>query len=131
MEGIEEGGAHEVLGPNHACGLDQQPAAQTGEAKTGEQGSKNEEGFKPRAKTEVVIPISDNDDIHDIGRTGGDVGHHVNQDMLLDVERPWVEGEFATAENAGEDPGAGGEDKGECLAERVCDEKDERRREPG
>jgi len=131
VEGIEERRAHEVLGPDHARGLDQNPTAQAGEAKAGERGGKHEEGFKPRAKTEAVIPIGDNDGIHDIGRKGGDVGHHVNQDMLLDVEGPWVEGEFATTENAGRDPGAGGEDKGECLAERISDEKDDRGREPG
>jgi len=131
VEGIEEGGGHEVLRPDHARGLNKKPTAQTGEAKAGEQGGKDEEGFKPWAKTEAVISISDNNDLHDRGRKGGDVGHHVNEDMLLDVERPRVEGEFATTEMAGEDPGASGEDKGECLAKRVCDEKDERGHERG
>ena len=131
MEGIEEGATHEVLGPDHARRLDQKPAAETRETKAGEHGGEDEHHLEHWAKTEAVILIGDNDDIHDIGWDGADVGHHVDEDMLLDIKGPWVEAEFSTAENTGEDPGANGEDEGECLAERVCDEEDDGRHEIG
>ena len=131
MECIEEGAIHEVLGPDHARRLDQKRAAETCEAKASESGGEDEEDFKHRAETDAVILISDNDDMHDIGWGGADVGHHVDENMLLDVKGPWVQADFATAENGGEDPGADGEDEGKCLAERVCDEEDEERRDIG
>ena len=59
----------------------------------------------------------------------GDVGHHVDQYMLLDIERARVEGEFPTAENLGQHPGAGGEDRRECLSQWVCDGEYDVRRE--
>ncbi len=131
MEGIEEGATHEVLGPDHARRLDQKRAAKTCEAKAGEGGGKDEEDLESWAKTDAVILIGDNDGIHDIGWEGTDVDHHVDEDMLLDVEGPWVEANFAAPENGGEDPGADGQDEGECLAERVCNEEDDRRYEKG
>jgi hypothetical protein len=131
VEGVEEGAAHEVLGPDHTRGLDQKPTAETGKAKAGEHGGEGEEDLKTWAEIEAIILVGDNDDIHGIGREGADVSHHVDDGMLLDVKGSWVEGEFATAENAGEGPGAGGKDKGEYLAERICDEKDEGRYEKG
>ena len=131
MEGIEEGATHEVLGPDHARGLDQKLAAETGEAKASEGGGLDHEDLEPWAKIKAVILIGDNDGIHYIGWGGADVGHHEDENMLLDVEGPWIEGERAAAENAGEDPGTDGEEESECLAERVCDEEDDRRQEPG
>ena len=52
------------------------------------------------------------------------VDHHVDEDMLLDIEGPWIEACFAATENLGEDPGVDGEDEGECLTEWVCNEED-------
>ena len=131
MEGIEEGATHEVLRPDHARGLDQNPAAETREAEAGEGGGEDEEDLEPWAESEVVILVGDNDGIYDIGWDGTDIGHHVDEDVLFDIEGPWVEAEFVTAENTGEDPGANGEDEGECLAEGVCDEEDDVGHEKG
>ena len=129
MECIEEGATHEVLGPEHARRFDQKCAAETREAKAGEGGGESEEALEPCAETDAVILIDDNDGIHDKGWGGADVDHHVNEDMFFDVEGPWVQADFATAENGGEVPGADGEDESECLAERVCNEEDEGRRD--
>ena len=131
MESVEEGTTHEVLGPDHARGLNQKLAAETSEAEASEGGGQDEEGLKYWTEMEAVILIGNNDGCQDIGWDGADVRHHVDEDMLLDVEGPRVECEFAAAENARDDPGAGGEDKGECLAERVCDEEGAGRKEKG
>ena len=131
MEGIEEGTTHEVLGPYHVCRLDQKRATETRETKASEGGCKDEEHLEYWSETDAIILISDNDGIHDIGWVGADVDHHVDEDMLLDVKGPWVQADFAAAENTGEGPGADGEDEGECLAERVCNEEDEGRYESG
>ena len=127
MEGIEEGATHEVLRPDHARRFDQKRAAETREAKASEGGGEGEEDLEYWAETDAVIFIGDNDDIHDIGWKGADVGHHVDEDMLLDVKGPWVQANFAAAENGGEEPGADGEGECKCLAEWVCNEEDEGR----
>ena len=131
MEGIEESAAHEILRPDHACRFDQKHAAETREAKASEGGREDEEYLEHWAETDAVILSGDNDGIHNIAWDGADVDHHVDEDMLLDVEGPWVQAHFAAAENGGEEPGADGEGEGKCLAEWVCNEEDEGRYEKG
>ena len=125
VEGIEQRAAYEVLGPDHARGRDQELAAEAGEAEAGEGGGEDEEDIEPGAEIEAVEELGDDDGVHHVRWGEGDVGHHVDQDMLLDVEGTWVEGELGAAKDAGEDPGADGEDVGKSLAERVRDEEDD------
>ena len=127
MEGIEEGAVHKVLGPDHARRLDQKCAAETRKAKASEDGGEGEEDLEHRAKIDAVILSSDNDGIHNTAWDGANVGHHVDEDMLLDIEGPWVQANFAATKNLGEEPGADGEGECKCLAERVCNEEDEGR----
>ena len=129
VERVEERAADEVLRPDHARRRDQKLAAEAGEAEASEGGREDEHDLEPGAKIEAIVELRDDDGVHHVGRGDGDVGHHVDQDMLLDVEGARVERECGAAEDAREDPDADGEDVGKCLAEGVCDEEDDGRRE--
>ena len=129
MERVEQRAADEVLRPDHARGLDQELAADAREAEAGEGGGEDEEDLEPRAEIEAVVQVRDDDGIHHVRWGDGDVGHHVDQHMLLDVEGPWVEGKRPAAEDPGQHPDTEGEGVRECLSQRVCDEEHDGRQE--
>ena len=123
MECIEQCAAYKVLRPDHARGLDQKLAADACEAKAGESGSEDEEDLKSGAEIEAVVLLRNDDGIHHVRRGDGDIGHHVDQHMFLDVEGTRVEGELGAAEDPREYPGSDGQDVRKRLAQRVCDKK--------
>ena len=127
MERIEQCAAYEVLRPEHVRGPDQKPAANTRKAKAGKCSGEDEEDLKPKAKMEAIIELRDNDGLNHVRWTDGDVGHHVNQYMFLDIEGAWVEGEFPTAKDLGQHPFAGREDVCKCFSKWVCNEEHNRR----
>jgi len=129
VEGIEERTADKVLRPDHARRCDQKLAAEAREAEAGEGGREGEEELEPRAEIEAVVELRDDDGVHHVRGGDGDVGHHVYQHMLLDVEGARVEGKFRAAEDPGQDPDADGEEVRKCLAEGVCDEDHDGRHE--
>jgi len=59
---------------------------------------------------EAIVQFRDNDGVDHVHRDEGDVGHHVNQHMFLDIEGARVEGEFPTTKNLRQHPIAGRED---------------------
>jgi len=129
MECIEHGTADEVLRPDHARGPDQKIAAHACKPKASEGGGLDEEDLEPWPKIGAIVLLRNDDGVHHVRRGDGDIGHHVDQHMLLHVERSRVEGELPAAKNPGQYPGAGGEVVRECLAQRVCNEEHNERRE--
>ena len=63
-------------------------AANTREAKAGLGGGNDEEDRKPRAEMKAVERLCDDDGVHHVRWTDGDVGHHVGQHMFVDIEGP-------------------------------------------
>lgn len=112
MQRVQQCAGHEILGPNHACGPDQESSANASQTKTRELRGDDEESTKPIIKRDVVVELGYDDGIHGVWGTNGDVCHDEDENMLLDIPGAGVEREFQTAQPSRETIGSDWEDEG-------------------
>lgn len=94
MQSVEQCACHEILGPNHASGPDQEASAHAGKTEACELGGDDEESTKPIINRDVVVQFGDDDGIYGVWGSNGHVCHDVDEDVLLDIPGAGVEREF-------------------------------------
>ena len=93
MKCIEQCGVDEHGGPDHGARPDKEAAADAckGEAdRLGRDDKQELIRYAPLLEVEYALR---RDDVRRVCTTGDDVGHHRDETVLLNVERPWVERE--------------------------------------
>ena len=91
MERIEQCGVNEDGGPDHGARPDKEPAADACEGEADRLGRDDEQELIRHAPLLEVECALRRDDVRRVCATGNDVGHHRDEAVLLNVERPWVE----------------------------------------
>ena len=94
MQSIQQCAGHEILRPNHAGRPHQKSSAQASKAETCELGGDDQENAEPIVDGDVVIYLGYDDGIQSVWRSNGHVCHDVDEDMLFDIPRAGVQGEF-------------------------------------
>lgn len=94
MERVEQCACYEILGPNHASGPHQKSSAHASKTEACELGGDDQENTEPIINGDVVVQLGYDDGIDGVWGSNGHVCHDVDEDVLLDVPRAGVEGEF-------------------------------------
>lgn len=107
------------MGPNHACGPDQEPSTNASKTKTRELGGDDEESTKPIINGNVVVELAYDDGIESVWGTNSHVCHDVDENMLLDIPGARVKREFQAAQPSRETIGVDWEDESREFANGI------------
>lgn len=93
MQCVHERGVGQRLRPNHCSRPNQEPPHDAGHAKPKTLRGKDEEHLEAPAKVLLVKDLLCQKNVGSVSHTSldGDVGHHDNHGVFLDVEGAWVE----------------------------------------
>lgn len=96
VQGIHQRGVGQGLGPDHSSRPDQEPPNNTGHAETKALGGNHKQHLKAPAEILLVEDLLRQQDVGRVGYTSldGNIGHHDNNRVFLDVERTRVEVPF-------------------------------------
>lgn len=118
VEGIQESTGDQILRPEHASRPNQEPPRKTSETKTSHLSCQDQSSAETVAQASTVVEFCDNNCEKSVREGNGDVCHHVNEGVLLDVPGTGIEGELVRAETekAGGTVGLYGHCEGEEFA---------------
>ena len=114
VEGIEEGAGDQILGPEHTGWPHQEASAEACQTKACHLSCQDEGCGKAVAQFCAIVELCDDDGKESVGESDGDVCHHVDEGVLLDVPWAGVEGNFVGTKTEGAGGAVSANGEGEC-----------------